>query len=51
MVYYVVSGNTPYDLAKDVKDYLERGWELQGGVAADERGVYQAIVKEEEDDE
>lgn len=48
MEYVILQENTPYSLAQSVENHIEKGWKLQGGIAADEHGIYQAMVKEEE---
>lgn len=36
------------DLEKDVNNLLSDGWKLQGGIAMDNGGYYQAMYKETE---
>ena len=53
MTYKLVTATSPDDLVSKVNDWLNQGWELQGGVSVatyikssgPESGLYQAMFK------
>jgi hypothetical protein len=45
MDYWILKAEKDHELAKEVREYLHKGWTPQGGVATDGMWLYQAVVK------
>jgi hypothetical protein len=45
MDYWILKAEKDHELAKEVREYIRKGWVPQGGVATDGIWFYQAVVK------
>jgi hypothetical protein len=45
MDYWILKSEKDHDLAKEVREYIRKGWVPQGGVATNGGWLYQAVVK------
>ena len=48
MDYKILVSNDEKCLIKEVKEYLNDGWSLQGGVSLNGKYIVQAIIREKE---
>jgi hypothetical protein len=48
--YTILSSEKVIDLAVEVNEHIQQGWQPTGGLAADEMEIFQAMVKYEEDE-